>query len=104
MAWTSRRNLLRAGVVVIIGFCLRAEGGVRRSAWVAVDSSSIAALSYDAESRVLGVQFRSGAAYRYREVPAAVFAEFLRADSKGRYFAKKVRGKYAFVRVQEKPS
>ena len=104
MAWTSRRNLLRVWVLLVLGFCQGAEAGVRRSSWVAVDSSSIAALSYDADTRVLGVQFRSGAAYRYRGVPAEVFAEFLRADSKGRYFVKKIRGKYAFFRVQEKPS
>ena len=64
---------------------------------VPVQSTSLAAVGYDATARTLDIEFRSGAIYRYREVPAAVFAELLQADSKGRYFAKRIRGQFTYV-------
>ena len=64
---------------------------------VKVESSSIAAVAYDDRVRVLEVMFRAGA--RYRGVPAEVYGELMRADSKGRYFAKKIRGRFPFARV-----
>lgn len=53
---------------------------------VPVDSTSIAALGYDPEGSVLEIEFRqSGQVYRYFGVPAAVYAAFLSAESKGSY-------------------
>ena len=53
---------------------------------VPVDSSSIAALGYDPEGCVLEIEFReSGQIYRYFGVPAAEYAAFLSAESKGSY-------------------
>lgn len=67
---------------------------------VAVDSSSLRALGYDPEREVLEVEFRSGALYRYQQVPAEVVAELLAAESLGRYFnqAFKTRG-FPFQRI-----
>lgn len=70
---------------------------------VEVASSSIAAIGYDERRRTLEIAFRTGARYRYQEVPKAIHAEFMRADSKGRYFAKRIRGKFKFVRMPEAP-
>ena len=53
---------------------------------VAVRSSSLRALSYDADTQTLDVEFSSGAIYRYEQVPAEVVAELLAAESLGRYF------------------
>ena len=53
---------------------------------VPVDSTSIAALGYDPEGSVLEIEFRqSGQIYRYFGVPAAEYAAFLSAESKGSY-------------------
>ena len=53
---------------------------------VPVDSSSIAVLGYDPEGCVLEIEFRqSGQIYRYFGVPAAEYAAFLSAESKGSY-------------------
>ena len=71
--------------------------GVPRLA--SVDSSSIAAIGYNAAERALWVQFVSGRIYRYDDVPKAVYEAFLRAESKGRYFNGAIRDRYAFTPV-----
>jgi hypothetical protein len=53
---------------------------------VAVDSTSIASIGYQARSRELEIEFRqSGDVYRYFEVSAEQHAEFMAAESKGSY-------------------
>ena len=66
----------------------------------AVESSSIASAGYAPASRLLEIEFRSGAIYRYREVPESVFTAFTAARSKGHFFSTQVRGKYAFDKVR----
>lgn len=56
-----------------------------------VDSSQINAIGYDAASKTLAIQFKGysgkvGATYHYANVTPAQFAEFNKADSKGRWF------------------
>jgi hypothetical protein len=54
--------------------------------WIAVESSAVSALGYDADRRRLGIEFRdSGLVYIYYAVPASEFNGFLEAESKGRY-------------------
>lgn len=67
---------------------------------VSVESSSLLAIGFARETRVLEIEFRSGAAYRYLGVPPAVFEELKKAESKGRYFAHFIRGKYEFQRIK----
>lgn len=66
-----------------------------------VKSAQIAAIGYDAQHLVLGVQFvRSPqTTYRYSNVPADVAAAFLAAESKGKYFEAHIRGLYDFEKV-----
>ncbi|MBE7217585.1 MAG: KTSC domain-containing protein [Caulobacteraceae bacterium] len=64
-----------------------------------MDSSAIAALAYDAAARRLSIRFRSGQAYGYAEVAPSVFAAFLAADSKGRFFHAEIDGRYAYRRL-----
>jgi hypothetical protein len=67
----------------------------------AVDSTNLASAGYDHDARVLEIEFKSGAVYRYLAVPPAVFEELMRAASKGRFFSREIRGKYEFQRVRE---
>ena len=63
----------------------------------AVESRAIRSVDYDAESRTLFVRFReSGELYAYLEVPATEYDAFLAAESKGRFFAERVRPVYRF--------
>jgi hypothetical protein len=65
-----------------------------------VESSSLVSIGFDRGARVLEIEFRSGASYRYLEVPPAVFEEMKKASSKGRFFARFIRGKYEFQRLK----
>lgn len=67
---------------------------------VPVESSSLVSIGFVREARVLEIEFRSGAIYRYLGVPPTVFEGMKKAESKGRYFAQSVRGKYQFQRLK----
>jgi hypothetical protein len=69
---------------------------VRRAA---VESSSIASIGFRADLQVLEIEFQSGALYRYFGVPALVGEGFQTAESKGRYFSQRIRGRYPFRRL-----
>lgn len=60
-----------------------------------VESTSLAMVAYDAEIEVLRIEFRDRTIYQYFHVPAEVHAGLLLAPSKGRYFNRIIRGRYA---------
>ena len=78
-----------------------------------VESDVIHAIGYDDEINVLEIIFNSGQIYQYRNVPPAVFQEFMRAESKGSYFHDNIRDEFEywqwdvpmakFVRAQQQP-
>lgn len=62
-------------------------------------SSVIDAWTYDAPARRLVITFVSGDVYAYLDVPP-MEADGLRvAKSKGRFFAERIRDRFAFERV-----
>ena len=66
---------------------------------VAVDSSVLRDVSYDAARRALRLTFSSGSIYLYRNVDATVYRDLLNAESKGHYFNEHIRNQYPFIRV-----
>ena len=64
-----------------------------------VKSTSIAAIGYERRPRVLVVKFLSDETYAYFGVPAAVYADFRRAKSAGRFFTSRVRENYRYVKL-----
>ena len=67
---------------------------------VPVESSSLVSIGFAREAHVLEIEFRSGAIYRYLGVPQTVFEALKNAESKGRYFAQSIRGKYEFQHLE----
>jgi hypothetical protein len=67
---------------------------------VVVDSSLIESAGYSREHAVLDVKFRRGTLYRFFVVPEAVFHDLLRAESKGAFFNRHVRGRFSFQRLR----
>ncbi|MBL8296554.1 MAG: KTSC domain-containing protein [Bryobacterales bacterium] len=65
----------------------------------AVESNSLATVAYDAERQALQIEFRDNTVYRYFGVPADVYQCLLLAPSKGSYFNRAIRNRYAHVRV-----
>jgi len=67
-------------------------------------SSVIRSFSYDGRRRELLVVFRSRRRYVYRQVPAETFAAMKAAFSKGAYFNRHIRDRFAFSRVDDDAS
>jgi hypothetical protein len=59
-----------------------------------VDSSAIKSVGYNPRSRTLEVEFTSGSVYDYFGVTAGLWKSFLAAPSKGKFFARKIRGRF----------
>jgi hypothetical protein len=56
-------------------------------------------VGYDAENRILEIEFDSGAVYQYIGVPTRTYRELLTAESRGRYFNSEIRDSYPYVQV-----
>lgn len=66
----------------------------------AVVSSNIAAAGYDAERQVLAIQFKTNKAVRhYHGVGQELATAFYLAESKGKVYAGRIRGKFRAERV-----
>jgi hypothetical protein len=61
---------------------------------IAVISSTIRSIGYDAESAVLEVEFQSGKVYQYTGVPPHTYDGIMRADSKGRYLNAQIKERF----------
>ncbi len=64
-----------------------------------VSSSAVSSVGYDRKAKTLELEFSSGGIYDYYEVPPKVYAELMSAESKGRFIAERIRGKYQSERV-----
>ena len=65
-----------------------------------VNSSTIAEVGYDYNTNSLYVNFTNGREYVYGNVPVAVYAQFLEADSKGKFLNQEIVGQYNYVRMK----
>ncbi len=68
--------------------------------WTSVESSAFQAAAYAEDQALLYLLFRSGEIYRYFDVPQWQYQEFLAADSKGRSFGRKIRGRFGYERMR----
>jgi hypothetical protein len=59
-----------------------------------VQSSSINAIGYDADTRALHVEFSSGQTYHYPDVDPEAHQALVNAPSVGSHFAKHIRPHY----------
>ncbi len=67
-----------------------------------VKSSLVKAVAYDPESKTMIVIFvRSGKKYRYENVPAKEYEDFVTAPSVGIYFNRVIRKAYPGVELKE---
>ena len=68
---------------------------------IPVVSSCIAALGYEPQDHVLGIQFTSGKLYHYFDVPSLVYQRLLHAESHGTCFNELVKDRYPFSLVRK---
>lgn len=65
--------------------------------WQNLESSNLAAASYDETSQVLSIRFKSGRTYRYADVPTNVYQALLSASSPGQYFNSIIKDAYGLL-------
>jgi len=58
---------------------------------ISVDSSNLVSVGYDAERRILEIEFHSGSVYQYSGVPESVYRDLMSADSHGLYFDREIK-------------
>lgn len=68
-----------------------------------VESTTLSGIGYDAALRILYLEFIDNSAYRYHEVPHAVFDDLMSAPSKGFCFNRTIRGRFAYERCARMP-
>jgi len=64
----------------------------------AVESTTLAKVAYDPSGQLLWLEFRSRAVYCYIDVPPVVHQGLMAAPSKGAYFNRNIRGRFAYHR------
>jgi hypothetical protein len=69
-----------------------------------VDSSAIASIGYSKGLHALEIEFLNGAAYRYLDVPIALYRKLMTAESKARFYDQNIRGRYRSARVKPRKS
>jgi len=67
--------------------------------WEFVGSSVFDSAAYLTGKHWLYLRFRSGDVYRYYDVSAEEYAEFLASESKGQYFAHNIRDRFSYQQV-----
>ena len=67
----------------------------------AVQSTTMAAIGYDGAESLLQLEFRDRSVYRYFGVPEHLHEGLMRAPSKGRYFNRHIRGRFADALVPD---
>lgn len=64
-----------------------------------VNSSSLAAVGYDATTRTLVLEFKNGGTYAYFDVPPSRHRALLAAPSMGEHFMHHVRDRYRCLKL-----
>ena len=67
--------------------------------WLPLDSHALRATAYLPVERILYLEFHDGDRYRYFEFTPELFKEFLDAESKGTYFAHKIRNYFDYEQL-----
>jgi ribosomal protein L32 len=68
-----------------------------------VESNAFASVGYDAARRVLALEFKSGGVHHLVDVSPEDADKFLASDSKGSYFHKHLKGRFASEKVDAPP-
>lgn len=66
---------------------------------VQVRSTSLRSVRYDAEKKLLEVELHTKDRYQFFEVPAAVYEELMKAESREHFFDRNIRLKYRHRRI-----
>jgi len=66
-----------------------------------VASAVLSTAGYSKRLHVMEIEFCNGAIYRYLDVPADVYRDFLAAESKAQYYDWNIKGRYRAFRIRK---
>jgi hypothetical protein len=64
-----------------------------------LNSTSLKSAAYCHEDALLELEFRSGAIYRFRDVPEVDYQKLLGAESKGAHFNRHIRNRFLHTKI-----
>jgi len=64
-----------------------------------VESSNLASVGYDADKKILEIEFNHGGVYQYFDVPQNEYKALKNASSHGSYFYHNIRGNYEYTKL-----
>ena len=64
-----------------------------------VSSSNIISVGYDEAAQTLEIEFASGDVYQYYNVGAALYEQFMQAQSKGQFLSYNIRNSYPYSKI-----
>lgn len=67
---------------------------------VPVDSRALKSVGYDADARMLELEFSSGTLYHYFDVPEFTYRALMHAKSKGYFFQTAIDRKFKFEEIK----
>jgi hypothetical protein len=65
-----------------------------------VKSSAITSVGYNADKKILEIEYISGEVYDYFNVPQRIFNEFMQAESKGTFANTQIKDRYKFEKKE----
>ncbi len=65
-----------------------------------VHSSVLESVGYDAGTKILELEFREGGVWDYFDFPKLTYHRFIKAESLGKFFVKRIKGKYPEIRIK----
>ena len=65
-----------------------------------VQSSVLESVGYDPGAKILELEFREGGVWNYFDFSSISYKRFLAAESLGKFFVKRIKGRYPELRVQ----
>lgn len=65
------------------------------------ESSQVKAHGYDAATRTLAVEYKSGGTYHYSDVPAATYNAMKASKSVGKFIGANLKGAHKYTRIEK---
>lgn len=69
-----------------------------------VESANLSAMGYDEKNRILQIRYNNDTTYQFYDFPPEVWKDLQKAESKGSFMYKSVRGRYRYARIDEQES
>ncbi|MBU0569173.1 KTSC domain-containing protein [Patescibacteria group bacterium] len=67
---------------------------------ISVSSSNIFSIGYDAQSRILEIEFTSNEVYQYFDVPENLYNGLMSASSKGQFLNDYIKYSYRYQKIR----